>query len=76
MSEIFMCLVEGGRGPKRIHETLEIAMTEAKRLSELPATHKRVFVLSEVAVIEKPLPAAPAAPIITVKKKRLISSPK
>lgn len=72
MSEVFMCYVEGQGRPKRVHQSLDIAMDEAKRLSELPDCAGRVFVLTDVAVIEKP---QPQAPVVTVKKKRLIVLP-
>lgn len=72
MSEIFMCYMEGRTRPKRKHPTLEIAMAEAKRLSELPDCPGRVFVLADVAVVEKP---KPPEPIVTVKKRRLTLPP-
>jgi hypothetical protein len=72
MSEVFMCYMEGQNRPKRKQPSLEIAMGEAKRLSELPDCTGRVFVLADVAVFEKP---QPQAPVITIKKKRLIVSP-
>ena len=67
MSEIFMCFVEGSSRPRRIHESLEIATEEARRLSEIPGVG-RVFVLADVDVISKPKPK----PVVVVKKKKLI----
>ena len=74
MSEIFMCVAEGGGRAKKVHATLELATEEAVRLSALPTAHGRVFVMADVLVIEKALPAAPvapAAPVVSVKRKRI-----
>ncbi len=72
MSEVFMCYMEGSGEPKRRHASLDIAMGEAKRLSELPDCSGRVFVLTDVAVFERP---KPPTPVVKIKKKRLIVSP-
>lgn len=70
MSHIFMCLVENAHRPKKRHATIELAMAEAQRLSDMDEVTGRVFVLADVAVIEK-RKIPPTEPTITIKKKRL-----
>ena len=74
MSEIFMCYAEGKSRPKKNHATLELAMVEAERLSGLENTPGRIFVLTDIAVFEKK-PEIIVAPVVTVKKKRLLVLP-
>lgn len=71
MSTIFMCYVEGAGRPKKHHATLEIAMTEAQRLSDMVEVKGRVFVLADVCVIEK-RKIPPSEPVVTVKRRRLL----
>lgn len=75
MSEVFMVYVEGRSRPRVRHATLELATEEAKRLAALPDVKRRVFVMADVAVFDKPQPAKPAAPVVIIKKKRLTLPP-
>ena len=80
MSTIFYCYAAGTRHPKRRHDNLEAAMTEAARLSALPDIKGTVYVLADIAVFEKAAmvvaeKAQPAEPIISTKKKKLLVLP-
>ena len=50
MTEAYMCYVEGSKGARRVHPSLDIAKVEAERLSKKHRNiAKRVFVLQTVA---------------------------
>ena len=59
MQAPYFCLVEGARGPKVPHPSLELALVEARRLQALKP-EKRVFVLGTVAMIDGKRPAEEA----------------
>jgi hypothetical protein len=51
----FFCVVEGMRGPKRQHPSLQAALKEARRLqARRPDEPRRIFVLGTVATVEVP----------------------
>ncbi len=53
MKAPYFCVVEGTRGPKREHPSLEKALEEARRLqARRPEEPRRVFVLATVATVE------------------------
>lgn len=75
MSKFYMCCVDGGNAPKMRHETFEIAIAEANRLAKLPTCRGRVYVLESIESVESFSQLEPiiTAPLVTLKKKRLIN---
>ncbi len=78
----FYVYVEGTRGWRKQHETLNSAKNEALRLSELLEGRKQVYILatletyplpSEIAA-ETPLAIqeAKSAPVVTIRKRRQV----
>jgi hypothetical protein len=52
VSEKFMVSVDGGSAPRHEHLSFGEALTEAHRLSRIPATYaKKIRILKEVAVV-------------------------